>query len=225
MAESSSAVKKVADAIFEIALWVLGALGVLCVALLVASHIFGIRPLLVSTGSMEPMFGPNSVVLAQEIPAADAEVGQVVSIQTEDMTIPVIHRIIDMGTTPDGVLQIEMQGDANENPDSRIYEAETVEKYLFHVPGLAQGISWLSSPWGLTLMAAPLPVIFLLVFWPWGEKQRLEEEEERAEADQARRPAPRNPPATPAMHHTTDPQRTAPPSRLGVTSFEEMSSR
>lgn len=215
MADTPSAAKTIGGVILEVVLWVLGVLGVFCILCFAAAMFFNVRPLLVSTGSMEPMFGPNSVVFAQEIPAEEAQVGDVTAIQTPDMTIPVIHRVIEIDASAEGLTQIRMQGDANDQPDSRTYGAETVEKYLFHVPGLASAIAWLSTPKGFTMMAIPVPILFGLIFWPWGESRREREaaEAEATETITAEKAAPAPEPA-PKLVPSARPRKPLPPARI-----------
>lgn len=186
----TKAFKWLANAITELLLWCFAILGIISVASLGAALLFDIRPVLISTGSMEPTLPVNSAVIVQEVPASEVEVGDIANLQTESMSMPVIHRVID--TEPaegsDATL-IQMQGDANDQPDSTVYEVETAEIYLAHVPGVAQAIDRVSSPMGITVLAIMAPALFFVVFWPWGEGKRHEEKEAVVSKELASLPA------------------------------------
>lgn len=152
--------------------------GVACIGLVIAAFVFNISLILFKTGSMAPTIPQGSMSVVQRISADDIRVGDVVTVDREEGQLPVTHRVTAVHPQRPGEALIEMQGDANPNPDPGPYRVTEVRKVLWSVPGAASVIVWFSDPVilaGLTLAAAAL---VLWAFWP-----------RKAEADTAPVPA------------------------------------
>ncbi|MDC3728680.1 signal peptidase I [Rhodococcus sp. Rp3] len=137
-----------------------------CIALVIAAFFFNISLILFKTGSMAPTIPQGSMSVVQRISADDIEVGDVVTVDREAGELPVTHRVIAVHPQRPGEALIEMQGDANPNPDPGPYRVTEVRKVLWSVPGAASVIVWFSDPLilaGLTLGAA---LLVLWAFWP-----------------------------------------------------------
>lgn len=65
----------------EALLTLLSIFGVLCIGAVIAAYFFGINIMMFKTGSMSPDIPAGSVALVREIPAAEAEVGDVVTVE------------------------------------------------------------------------------------------------------------------------------------------------
>lgn len=91
-------------------LWFLGG----CLVITVAPLIFGWRPYVVQTGSMEPRIHVGDVVLAAPVHNVNKLVGRVTVFYDPGRHEIVTHRVI--GKNPDGTLVTK--GDANPTPDS-----------------------------------------------------------------------------------------------------------
>ncbi|OWY79540.1 MULTISPECIES: signal peptidase I [unclassified Rhodococcus (in: high G+C Gram-positive bacteria)] len=140
--------------------------GLACIALVIAAFFFNISLILFKTGSMAPTIPQGSMSVVQRISADDIEVGDVVTVDREAGELPVTHRVIAVHPQRPGEALIEMQGDANPNPDPGPYRVTEVRKVLWSVPGAASVIVWFSDPLilaGLTLGAA---LLVLWAFWP-----------------------------------------------------------
>ncbi|MGX7726864.1 signal peptidase I [Rhodococcus pyridinivorans] len=144
----------------------LAAGGVVCIGLVTAAFAFDISLILFKTGSMSPTIPQGSMSVVQRISADEIAVGDIVTVDREEGELPVTHRVIAVHPQRAGEALIEMQGDANPNPDPGPYRVTEVRKVLWSVPGAAAVIVWFSDPWvlgGLTLAAAAL---VLWAFWP-----------------------------------------------------------
>ncbi|UZF47708.1 signal peptidase I [Rhodococcus rhodochrous] len=144
----------------------LAAGGVLCIGLVIAAFFFNISLILFKTGSMSPTIPQGSMSVVQRISADEIRVGDVVTVDREEGDLPVTHRVIAVYPQRPGEALIEMQGDANPNPDPGPYRVTEVRKVLWSLPGAASVIVWFSDPLilgGLTLGAA---VLVLWAFWP-----------------------------------------------------------
>lgn len=96
-------------------LTVLAVLGLVVTGLTVAASVVGLRPLVVRSGSMEPMIQTGGMVLVRAVPAADVRVGDVVAVQRPD-GIRVTHRVLSARLEGARVV-LQLKGDANDAPD------------------------------------------------------------------------------------------------------------
>ncbi|MBC7725200.1 MAG: signal peptidase I [Burkholderiaceae bacterium] len=150
-------------------LTVLAALGVLCIAAVVAAHFFPVTLIMFSTGSMSPTIPTGSVALVREIPAAQIRVGDVVTVDRQG-ALPITHRVTGIepasAGSPTDTRVITMRGDANAQDDLDPYTVSTVRIVEGSVPGLATVIVGASHPLvmgGITVAAA---LLVTWAFWP-----------------------------------------------------------
>jgi signal peptidase len=139
--------------------------GVVCIVLAIAAFAFNYSLIMFKTGSMTPTIPQGSVALVHKMPASEVKVGDIVTIDREDAR-PVTHRAIKVEPQADGRTLIEMQGDANSNPDPQPYEVTTVRKVLWSAPGLAIWIVRASNPWVLGSITLAAAALVLWAFWP-----------------------------------------------------------
>lgn len=157
---------------------ILAVLGVVCIIAVFCAFAFNITLIMFRTGSMHPTIPAGSLAVVQEVPAETVEVGEIVTIDREPGLLPVTHRVIAVTPGPGGSTIIEMQGDANPNPDPAPYQVRTVRTVLWHVPELAKAVVKLSDPRvmaGITLGAA---LLVGWAFWP----RREDDDEQSAPA-------------------------------------------
>lgn len=117
-------------------------LGALCLVLAAASVVFGIKPLIFSSGSMGPAIHTGSLALAFPAAAAEVDLGDVVSVATSD-GVRVTHRVV----ANDPATGLALKGDANPIADLQPYTGANVDRVVFSIPGMGYVASWLSSPW------------------------------------------------------------------------------
>ncbi|KAF0970550.1 hypothetical protein BPODLACK_00819 [Gordonia sp. YY1] len=163
-----SAIAKLGDWVLNI----LAVFGVLCIALTVLAFAGNYTIILFKTGSMDPTIPQGSVAVVHEIPATEVKVGDIITVDREPGLKPITHRVIAVEQLGGGEALISMQGDANPNPDPEPYRESTVRKVVWHIPGLAKQVVWLSHPYvlgGITLGAA---LLVLWAFWPRAETAR-----------------------------------------------------
>ncbi|WP_345478009.1 S26 family signal peptidase [Nesterenkonia rhizosphaerae] len=190
-------------------------LGATSVVMAILAHSMGISLILFRTGSMEPSIPAGSMTITTEVDAEQINVGDVLTVQTPDMNMPVTHRVIAVNDpetvrdllhqghtywTTDGerdwqhkltfgttgtdsradvereltvedvkaghVAVVEMQGDANDSPDSRPYVVSTAQATMAHIPGIAPFVAQLSNPRVLMLIAIVASLLVAWAFWP-----------------------------------------------------------
>lgn len=126
---------------------------VLCILVFVllalGPHVLGYRTSTMLTGSMAPGIMPGDVVVTAPRPAADIEVGDVISYQIpiEDHRVET-HRVTEVIHEKDGSLAIRTKGDANDNVDpwTAVIQEDTVWEMQAVVPKLGTAIRAMRSP-------------------------------------------------------------------------------
>lgn len=142
------------------ALTVGAVVGVLMVAALLVGAALGVRPVVITSGSMEPTIPTGAVALTRSTPAAEVEVGDVVTVRSTTGS-RVTHRVVDV-VLADGGATLRLQGDANDAPDPTPYPAREVGRVVGDVPLLGYLLVGLRSPAGLLGLGALAAL--LLVF-------------------------------------------------------------
>ncbi|MCE1175305.1 MAG: signal peptidase I [Propionibacteriales bacterium] len=153
--------------LIDVLLWSIGILGLLSLTAAIIAHIWGLSIILFSTGSMSPTIPAGSAALVQRIAASEVAVGDVVTVERKD-ALPITHRVTSIrpSDTVAGGYVITMKGDANLSEDAAPYQVSEVRRVLYSVPGVAQTIARLRSPYvigGLTVVAA---LLVTWAFWP-----------------------------------------------------------
>ncbi len=137
-------------------------LGVACLISLLATVAFGVRPLIVRSGSMAPGIPTGALALARETPAADIEVGDVISV-TLPSGVRVTHRVVESVDTG-GRHSLTLKGDANRTSDAAPYVVTKVDKVFFDVSRVGYVVSWMSGPGGRFAGGALVGVLLLVAF-------------------------------------------------------------
>ena len=134
-------------------------LGSLCLLMTLAALLFGLKPLVFTSGSMGPGIPTGSLGLAVPTPVEDIAVGDVVSVVTSD-EVRVTHRVAEM--TEAGLI---LKGDANPVADLQPYAVDSVDKLLDSVPFLGYVVTWLSQPWAYFLGGLLCAYLFYVAFF------------------------------------------------------------
>ena len=125
-------------------------LGSLCLVMALGALAFDLRPLVFRSGSMAPTIETGDLALAQEVPASELRVGDVVSVRTASGS-RVTHRIMTV-TQRDDHATLALKGDANGTTDLEPYDVESADRVMFSVPNGGYVVAWLAGPLGLFLL-------------------------------------------------------------------------
>lgn len=139
--------------------------GGLCIVGAVAAAMFQLTLMLFSTGSMSPTIPAGAVALVRQIPASEARIGDVVTVDRPG-AMPITHRVVSTRPLADGRTELVLRGDANAENDPAPYDVSQVRIVIASVPGGAELIAFLSNPFflgGATLAATGLVA---WAFWP-----------------------------------------------------------
>lgn len=165
----SGGLRRVGVGLREVALWLLAVLGVVCLVLALAGFLGGWRIMMFRTGSMSPTIPTGSAALVHRIDAAEAHVGDVVTVDRPG-ELPVTHRVVHTEPAADGRgATLTLRGDANATDDPAPYQREQVSRVVFSVPGAARVIVALSRPW---VMGAVTVLVAAWVTWAFWPKER-----------------------------------------------------
>lgn len=144
----------------EILLTLGAILGVICILAALAAVFFGVTPLIFRSGSMSPEIHTGALALAQEVPASEIRVADVISAINPQGT-RVTHRVIAVFPNSDGTVALSMQGDANEVADPEPYVVTKADRVIWHLDGLGFVVQEVQKPpyvFGLGLLAGGLLV-------------------------------------------------------------------
>ena len=154
-AAPSSPVGRLGDRLLAVA----ALLGVAVLAVTIGAHVTGLSPLVVRSGSMEPLISTGGMVLVHTIPASEVEVGDVVAVRRPDGT-RVIHRVLTVDHTG-ATSTLTLKGDANEDPDPQPVTVEEAAELVLTVPSVGRGAAFLASAKGGFVLGCLMTAIAL----------------------------------------------------------------
>jgi signal peptidase len=142
----------------NVMLWIGALLGVAAGGVWVANQFGVVQPLIVISGSMEPNIGTGDLLIARPVPVDTVEVGDVLTLHSELTGKLVTHRVTQVTANNDDTWQIEMQGDANDEPDLESYVVDhDVLTPMVQIPGAGTAVSKVMEP------GVALPILVALV--------------------------------------------------------------
>lgn len=143
----------------------------------VIPSVFGYKPFIVLSGSMETKIHVGDLIITKEIKPNKLKVDDVIAFRDADDTVTT-HRIIDI-IDSEGVTYFITKGDNNNTQDTNLVEFEDVEGiYIGRIPGLGSMMDTLSKPTTIVIIVLGITVIFVLSFSISYKKEREEERKE-----------------------------------------------
>jgi hypothetical protein len=119
-------------------------LGVLCLVMVVAGAVFGVRPLMFRSGSMSPAIDTGDLSISRTVDAAGLHRGDIVSVVAADGQ-RVTHRLVT-NTAVDGHRELT-----------------SAQKVMFTLPRLGYVVDWLSKAPGVYLVALYVGLLLMLI--------------------------------------------------------------
>lgn len=146
-------------------------------ALVVIAGIVGFRlmftPMVIETGSMEPVMPPGTIAFIQ--PTTSLKPGDIISFQQSTMKRPTTHTFI--GYAKDGSLRTK--GDANSfpdvHPDGPLHKSQVVGKVMFTLPFFT-GSYWTSVRGILSIGVVILTILAIIIYVMRSRKKGLQKE-------------------------------------------------
>ena len=152
--------------------------------------IFGVAPLIVQSGSMEPTILVDDLIFTKKVDPDTLEKGDIIAFQPVGEHSVVTHRIVDM-YWDDEILQIVTQGDANNTTDAEpVLKPQVVGRYFLRLPGIGRIAMFLQQPLGMVVCVAVPLALFLLYDvlrrFLYNRKKKEEESSEKEELERLR---------------------------------------
>ena len=124
---------------------VISGLAAVIVGITLSLVLLGYRPFVLMSSSMEPLYKEGSLCFVNtRIPLDALCVGDVLVYRTSD--ILVLHRLVEIDGTEDGMMQVRMQGDTNNIAQSvSLSDSNYVGREAFTVPGLGSAVTHILS--------------------------------------------------------------------------------
>lgn len=123
--------------------------------------VFGYSPIIVLSGSMEPVFGVESMVFIEDVDTNSLQQGDIITFLHGETAVT--HRIAEIVTT-DGAVSYVTKGDANNTVDRLPVSPYQIEgRYIGHVDDLGGVVMFMQSTTGMILFIA-LPIIIYLAY-------------------------------------------------------------
>lgn len=141
---------------------------VLAVVLLFAGvlflpRIFGLQPLAVLSGSMEPTYHVGSLIYVKDVKPSSIQVGEPMTYRVNDNTM-VTHRVVGKD---EQAQTFQTKGDANNNQDGgEVSYGNVVGKPIFSIPLLGYAAVYAATKSGTIVLITAILVILILTFLP-----------------------------------------------------------
>lgn len=157
------------------------------------SNVAGATLVTFRTGSMAPTMPQGAVAVTVPVRGSELAVGDVITVQRAGESMPVTHRIIEIGpveargeneadirasapgsgpgsgppdlASPDA-RQVVMQGDDNDTPDHLPYALTDARRVVFAVPFVGTALMLLQSPIGMGALILLVGALVVWAFWP-----------------------------------------------------------
>ena len=125
-------------------------------------RLFGITPMAVLSGSMEPTYHVGGLVFVQKVDPSDVEVGDSITFTIGNDTV-VTHRVIEVNKEEQS---FKTKGDANDNEDGGSVAFNNVKGRAlgFTIPYLGFLAVYLNSTSGIIIFVAFILIMMLLSF-------------------------------------------------------------
>jgi len=128
--------------------------------------LFGYRPFVLLSPSMEPLYREGSLCVINTHTSLDVIATGDVLVYRTSTGLLVLHRLVDITDKTDGILYAQMQGDANNISQAvELSSVNYVGREAFTIPGLGSVVEkMLSLP---TLIWGLVGVFVILACIPW----------------------------------------------------------
>ncbi len=144
----------------DLALSAAALVGLLCVVVLLAGNLLGVRPVIVLSGSMSPAIPAGSLAVARQVTADDLKVGDVVTVPAGDRQVT--HRVVTV-THHGGSATLRLRGDANERADEETTVVRSAPRVVGSVPGAGRVIAWFSRAPGVFVLGGYAALLLTIV--------------------------------------------------------------
>lgn len=145
--------------------------------------VFGIKPMIVLSGSMESTIYTGDLVFVKMVDVANIEINDIIAFRNEEDKVTT-HRVIEI-ITEDGEVFYKTKGDNNSVEDANLVKTSSIEgKYISRIPNLGNFLMFMQQPIGLaTVLMAILIIgmVWLYIINKIDDKKYAEEDKKYKE--------------------------------------------
>lgn len=140
--------------------------------------VFGIKPVIVLSGSMEPEIRTGDMIFLHKTDPAQLMEGDVICYLTSGKAVT--HRIVEISTGEDGRLSYITRGDANNTEDRLAVTADQVQGIWkgWRIAGMGKFVMFMQSQTGMLLFIV-CPLLLFILWDIWRRKREVRAESER----------------------------------------------
>ena len=139
--------------------------------------IFGYKPFIVLSGSMETKIHKGDLIFVKTIDPSELEIEDVIAFRDAQDTVTT-HRIIEI-VEKDGITYFITKGDNNDSQDQNLVEFEDVEGiYAGRIPSVGNIMNSLAEPTTILILGLGITVIFVIGYSISSKKLKDEERQE-----------------------------------------------
>ncbi|MGU3356456.1 signal peptidase I [Microbacterium sp. M4A5_1d] len=152
----------------DVVITLIGVIGIVTIAWLLAAWLWGLSIVVFVTGSMSPTMPVGTAAVSQLTDAADLRIGDVVTVPRPDTGQPVTHRIvaIDEVAAAPAQRELTLQGDDNEFADSQTYVVDEAPRVLASAPALGSVVLWAQTPPVMIAASVAIALAIAWALWP-----------------------------------------------------------
>ena len=144
--------------------------------------IFGYKPFIVLSGSMESEIQVGDLVLVKEVDVSSLKEQDIIAFRDKEGTVTT-HRIIKVIDNKEGLNSFITKGDANNVEDGEVNGSQVEGLYQKRFPKLGNAVMFIQKPVGFAVVVLSIFIVCLLVFMFQNRKInkeiQFENEEER----------------------------------------------
>lgn len=152
--------------------------------------LFGYKPFIVLSGSMETNISVGDLVITKEVKPSTLKIDDIIAFKdSEDLVTT--HRIKE-SVNVNGEICYRTKGDANNTYDDGYVCPNLIEgKYILKIPKIGNGILFIQEPLGFIIMM--LIIFIICILWYFIENKKIdneinfESEEEKKEYEEFKR--------------------------------------
>ena len=144
-------------------------------------QVFGYKPFVVLSGSMNPEIKVGDLVLVKEVDVNELKEKDIIAYRDAKDKVTT-HRIVQV-INDEGNLSFITKGDANNAEDAAIDASQVEGKYEKRYPGIGNAIIFIQQPLGFAVVVLSIFIICMLMYMVQNKnlnkKIKFESEEER----------------------------------------------
>ncbi|MCB6607207.1 signal peptidase I [[Clostridium] symbiosum] len=142
--------------------------------------VFGVKPVVVLSGSMEPVISTGDLIVLQKADYEELKEGDVICYLTSGQAVT--HRIVRTAMGEDGQIRYITRGDANNTDDRLAVSADQIQGIWkgLRIGGMGNAVMFMQTPAGMLLfIVCPL---LLFIFWDIMSRRKSENAEKERTA-------------------------------------------